>query len=125
LASRECNARIAGAGALVQRFGTRSWSEELWAVRLGWLGSHATSWRRGLHSSRHDAAAGSGSRHVDELRPSTAIQSQEHLQARSVCLPILRHAAAAWRPDVGPRRAAGARRWVDLGQLRAGVFGLQ
>ena len=80
-------------------------------------------------SRRCGSAAGAGSGRPERLRPAAGgpcdLQPPEHFQAGPLHLPILRCPAGQRGIDAGPRCAACAGWCVELGELRAGLYGLQ
>ena len=82
-----------------------------------------------VHPGGAVPAAGAGGGRADRLRPAAGgprdLQPPEHLQAGPLHLPILRCPAGQRGTDAGPRGAAFAGWCVELGELRAGLHGLQ
>ena len=82
-----------------------------------------------VHPGGAVPAAGAGGGRAERLRPAAGgrrdLQPPQHFQAGPLHLPVLRCPAGQRGVDDRPRRAAGAGWRVELGELRAGVHGLQ
>ena len=85
--------------------------------------------RRAVHPGGPVPAAGAGGGRPERLRSAADgprdLQPPEHFQAGPLHLPILRCPTGQRGLDAGPRPAAFAGRCVRLGELRAGLHGLQ
>ena len=84
---------------------------------------------RAVHPGGSAAAARAGGDHADRLRPAADarpwLQPAQCVQAGPLHLPVLQCAAGHRGTVDRPRHSAVARRHLDLGELRAGVRGVQ